>query len=224
MDSSWGAQLSGHRRPVRLVLRVQIVAEGLALGVEDHRRELGRHFRLQSLQHVRHAVRGAGGISLRVGERGHRVKRAIQVRGAVHQDETTARRGHGAFACRSLGAGGAGTVSISAPKPPPQDLHPPPVRTEVPDGEPRCGADVDYTAREAETALEVIDKPDPGPACRVEIVIRRADDDGPRRAGQQALQSGESGGGIPRYGERLDPIESQCIVATANADGEIRAG
>ena len=111
------AQLHGHWRAVRLVLRVQIVAEGPALRIEDHHRELGRNLRLQPLQHVRHAVRGAGGISLRVGERGHRVKRAIQVRGAVHQDETTTRRGHGAFACKSLGAGGAGMVSISAPKP-----------------------------------------------------------------------------------------------------------
>ena len=61
---------------------------------------------------------------------------------------------------------------------------------------------MDYATREAETALEVIDEPDPAPAGRVEVVIRRADDDGPRCAGQQALQSGEGGGGIPRYGER----------------------
>ncbi len=83
---------------------------------------------------------------------------------------------------------------------------------------------MDHAARKAEAALEVIDEPDPGPAGRVEIVIRRVDDDGPRRAGQQALQSGEGSGGIPRYGERLDAIESQCVVATADADGEIRTG
>ena len=93
-----GAQLHGHGRTVGLVLRVEVVAERLALRVEDHRRELGLHLRLQPFEHVRHAVRGAGRLPLGVGEGGHRVERAIQVRGAVHQDETAARRGHGSFA------------------------------------------------------------------------------------------------------------------------------
>ena len=62
-----GAQLPGHGGAVRLVFGIQIVAEGPAPGVEDHRRELGRHLRFEPLQHVGHAVDGSGGPSLGVG-------------------------------------------------------------------------------------------------------------------------------------------------------------
>ena len=108
------AQLRGHGRTVRLVLRVPVVAERLALGVEDDRRQLGPNLRLEPLQHVGHAVRGTGRLALGVRERRHRVKRAIQVGGAVHEDEAAAGFGHGTFTCSSPGAGdGAVGVSIA---------------------------------------------------------------------------------------------------------------
>ena len=53
------------------------------------------------------------GCPLELGEGGHRVERAIQVRGAVHQDETAARLGHGVFACGSEGTGSPEENSIA---------------------------------------------------------------------------------------------------------------
>ncbi|KAG1317119.1 hypothetical protein G6F62_013078 [Rhizopus arrhizus] len=79
------AQLVGHRRPVGLVLVVQVIAEGLA-GRIDHERDVGRAFLQRRAQHVDHAEQRAGGFTLCIGQGRQRVERAVQVTGPVDQD------------------------------------------------------------------------------------------------------------------------------------------
>ena len=71
------AQVIRHRRPVRLVLREQVVAEGPAGCVEHHRERRARVVAQQLLQHVQHAVHRAGGLAARGGERRQRVERPV---------------------------------------------------------------------------------------------------------------------------------------------------
>jgi hypothetical protein len=77
----------GHGRAVGLVLGVPVVAEGLAGGVEDTGRVLGRELLAQLLQHRHHAVDGAGGHAARAAQVGHRVVGAVQVAGAIDQQQ-----------------------------------------------------------------------------------------------------------------------------------------
>ena len=105
------AQVVGHRRPVRLVLGEQLVAERLAGRVEYHA-DQRRVLLLQQLgQHVEHAEHRPGGLAPGVGERWQRVERPVQVGRAVHQHQR-ARFSHG---CRvrcggACGGGGAGVA------------------------------------------------------------------------------------------------------------------
>ena len=81
------AQVVGHRRAMRLVLGEQLVAEGLARGVE-HDRDAFRVVVLEELrEHVEHAEHRAGRFAARIAERRQRVERAIQIRRAVDEDE-----------------------------------------------------------------------------------------------------------------------------------------
>ncbi|MCY1172784.1 hypothetical protein D9M73_129280 [compost metagenome] len=80
-------QLIRHRRAIGLVLGEHLVAEGAALGVEDHREGAVRVLLAQALEHVQHALDGAGGQPLGRGQRRQRVKGAVQVGRTVHQDE-----------------------------------------------------------------------------------------------------------------------------------------
>ncbi len=82
-----GAQVIGHRRTVGLVLGVQVIAEGLAGGVEDHRDARARVIAQQFIEHVEHAVHGAGRLAARTAQRRERVEGPVQVRGAVDQDQ-----------------------------------------------------------------------------------------------------------------------------------------
>ena len=85
------AQIVRHRRAVRLVLGIQRVAKGRAFGVEDTGGKIGRHLLAQALQHVDHAANGAGRRARRItrhhAQIGHRMKRAVQIAGAVHQQQ-----------------------------------------------------------------------------------------------------------------------------------------
>ena len=81
-------QVVGHRRARGLVLGVPVVAEGLALGVEDAGRVLGRVLLAQLLQHRDHAVDRAGRARRRAPRRsGMRVVGAVEVARAVHQQQ-----------------------------------------------------------------------------------------------------------------------------------------
>ncbi len=79
------AQVVGHRRAVGLVLGVQVVAEGLAGGV-DHEGHVVGLFLQRGPQHVDHAEQRAGGFAGGIGQRRQRVERAVQVTGPVDQD------------------------------------------------------------------------------------------------------------------------------------------
>ena len=81
-----------HRRAIRLVLREQLVAEGLARCVEDHGNALRLVFAHQLEDHGQHAMHRTGGLTLGVTQRRQSVKSAIQVRRAVDQDEVRHRR------------------------------------------------------------------------------------------------------------------------------------
>ncbi len=76
---------------------------------------------------------------------------------------------------------------------------------------------MNHVARGAETAFEVIDEPDPGSAFRVEVGIRRGEDDGAGCPGNKVLQSGKSQDGITRHGERLDSLKTHRVVPAADA-------
>jgi hypothetical protein len=81
------AQIVGHGRARRFISFEQRVPECFARRVEHHRDQLRRFFLAQFLQHVEHAEHRAGRLATGVRQRRQRVKRAIQITGAVHQDE-----------------------------------------------------------------------------------------------------------------------------------------
>ena len=80
-------QVVGHRRARGLVLRIPVVAKGLALGVEHAGRVLGRIALAQPAHHAHHAVHRAGGKAVGRAQVGQRVVGAVQVARAVDQDE-----------------------------------------------------------------------------------------------------------------------------------------
>jgi len=104
-------QVVGHRRPMRLVLGEQFVAERLARRVEHHANQRRILLLEQFLQHVEHTEHCAGGFTLRVGERRQRVEGPVQVRGAVHEDSV---RGS-ATVGSGLGSCGGCSVSVWVP-------------------------------------------------------------------------------------------------------------
>jgi len=79
------AQVVGHRRPIGLVVGVQVVTEGLARRVDHEGHVLGALLQ-GGAQHVDHTEQRAGGFTGSVGQRRKRVERAIQVTGPVNQD------------------------------------------------------------------------------------------------------------------------------------------
>ena len=99
-------QVVRHGRAVGLVLRVEVVTEGLARGVEDHRHQFRLVVLPQLAQHVDHAHQGAGGLALGVGQLWQGVVGAKEVGGSVDEDEGIG-LGHGggpgrARKCRNL--------------------------------------------------------------------------------------------------------------------------
>ena len=80
------AQVVGHRRAVGLVVRVEVVAEGLA-GRVDHEGDVLGPLLQRGAQHVDHAEQRAGRLAQRVGQRRQRVEGAIQVGGSIDQHE-----------------------------------------------------------------------------------------------------------------------------------------
>ena len=80
------AQVFRHRRTVGLVLLVQVVAEGLALGIEHHHHLGAREVLLQPSQHADHAFDGPGGVALTGGQGGQGMVGPEQVGGTVDED------------------------------------------------------------------------------------------------------------------------------------------
>ena len=110
-------EILGHRRPVRLVLRIPVVAKRLARRVEHHGEVVGRRVVDELLQHRQHAAHRAGGLAARGAQVRQRVKRAVEVRRAVDEDEF----GHG-LDCAPGGAG-TGRDPADAPRRDPPLLH-----------------------------------------------------------------------------------------------------
>lgn len=112
---------------------------------------------------------------------------------------------------------GFSTSCLFPPKLTPEPLDAPAVHTQIPDAEPRRRTNVDHAARGTETAFQIIDETEPGPAFRMEVGIRRGEDDGAGRPANKVFQSGESQDGITRHGERLDSMKAHRVVPAAHA-------
>src|SRR5690606_22421541 len=107
------AQVVGHRRAVGLVLGIQVVAEGLAGGVE-HEGGAVRLLLERGAQHVDHPEQRAGGLAGGVGQRRQRVEGAVQVGRAVDQDEAV----RGPLGHAPILRGGAGHNRVDPPRSP----------------------------------------------------------------------------------------------------------
>ena len=85
------AQIVWHGAAVLLVLGVNLVAKGGALGIEHTHRILGRDVFAQTLHHVDHAANGAGGRTGRVARNctqiGHGMEGTVQIAGAIDQQQ-----------------------------------------------------------------------------------------------------------------------------------------
>ena len=71
------AQLVRHGRTIGLVLGEQLIAEGAALGVEDHGKRAVRVLLAQALEHVQHALDRSGGHAPGGGQRRQGVEGAV---------------------------------------------------------------------------------------------------------------------------------------------------
>src|SRR5947207_348930 len=111
------AQVIGHRRPVCLVLGEQLVAEGLARRIEHHG-NAARLIVLEKLQqHVQHPEHRSGRLAARVGQRRQGVKRPVDIRGAVDENQVGGAR-HARVLRRAASiAEGAGHKSRAAGQP-----------------------------------------------------------------------------------------------------------
>src|SRR5690606_12331878 len=81
------AQVVGHRRARGLVLGIHVVAEGLAWRVEDEGDVFGLFLQVRA-QHVGHAEQRPGRLAGGVAQRRQRVEGAVEVGGAVDQDQS----------------------------------------------------------------------------------------------------------------------------------------
>ena len=84
------AQLVGHRRAGGLVLRVDVVAEGLAGRVEHDADSRARVLADELVDHRQDAVQGAGGLTLRVAQARQRMERPVQVGRSIDKYEINA--------------------------------------------------------------------------------------------------------------------------------------
>ena len=74
-----------HALPIRLVLTVEIIAKGFALGIEHNDHDLRRIIRDQTTQHVNHTVNCTCRLLFAVSQRRHGMKCAIQIGGTIDQ-------------------------------------------------------------------------------------------------------------------------------------------
>ena len=81
------AQLVRHRRAVRLVFGIEVIAESLALGVEHAGDIIGRRFFPQLFEHVDKAVQRIGRCAIGRGQRLDRMKSAVKVGRAINQQQ-----------------------------------------------------------------------------------------------------------------------------------------
>ncbi len=89
-----GGEVLGHRLPRGLVLGVDLVAEGLSLGIEDRGDIIGGVVRRELPQHVHHAHDRARGLARGAAELRHRVEGAIEVARGVDEQQALLRIVH----------------------------------------------------------------------------------------------------------------------------------
>ena len=100
-----GAKVVRHRRPVRLVLREQLVAKRLAGRIEHDGDELRVLLALHAQQHVEHAEHGTRRLPARICQRRQRVEGPVQVGRAVHEHQCARINHRGrCLACRPAAA------------------------------------------------------------------------------------------------------------------------
>ena len=78
-------QIVRHGGPIGLVFGVQVVPEGLTLGIEHARDVVGRHLLAQHAQHGDEPAQRSGRLARRRAQIGQRVIRAIQVARPIEQ-------------------------------------------------------------------------------------------------------------------------------------------
>ena len=82
-----GPQLVRHGRAVSFILGVEVVAEGLALGVEDHGQVVRRMVLDDSLEHRGDPMHGPGRLAARGRERRQGVEGPVEIRRPVDQQQ-----------------------------------------------------------------------------------------------------------------------------------------
>ena len=100
-----GAEVFGHGWTIGLVLGVEPVTEGAPRRVEDHGKTGYIVLFAQSPQHVDDAVDRTGRLAAGVGQGRHSVKRPVQIRRAVDEDQfighyMKSRSGYGPYGAR----------------------------------------------------------------------------------------------------------------------------
>ena len=80
-------QIIWHWRAIGFVFSVNIVAEGFALGIEDHHMGAIRIVFLEASHHIDHPFNRTGGLAFAVGQRRQCVVGAIEVRGAIDENQ-----------------------------------------------------------------------------------------------------------------------------------------
>ncbi|KGD47827.1 DNA polymerase I-3'-5' exonuclease and polymerase domain protein [Burkholderia pseudomallei] len=78
-------EIGRHRRAVRLVVGIQIVAEGFALGVEHARAILCTDILAHAAQHIDDSVERSGRLPARAAQIRHRMVSPIQIARTVNQ-------------------------------------------------------------------------------------------------------------------------------------------
>jgi hypothetical protein len=81
------AQLVRHRRAVRLVFGIKLVAKSLALGVKNAGNIVGRRFLAQAFEHVHKAVQRVGRRAVGGGKILDRVEGAVEIRRTVDEQQ-----------------------------------------------------------------------------------------------------------------------------------------
>jgi hypothetical protein len=106
------AQVFRHRCACGLVLGIQVVTEGLALGIEHAGNVGGREVGAQAAQHIDHAVHGTGREAVRAPQVGQCMEGAVEIAGTVDEQKGIVHRGENQVSMRRQG--GARVAAIIA--------------------------------------------------------------------------------------------------------------
>ena len=80
-------QVVGHWRPVGLVVTVNFVAKGFALGIENHHQGTLRIILLHPAHHIDNTFYRAGRNTFAIGQRRERMKGAVEIGRPINEDQ-----------------------------------------------------------------------------------------------------------------------------------------